>query len=139
MAGALGRLGSRHALVVSGHEGIDEISISGPTVVCEMHRGELRTYEVTPEQFGLRRAPLDEVLGGTAEENATLLRHALGGPDAGPRRDIVALNAGAGLVVCEAVSNLEEGVQAALAIMESGKPLEKLDQWVRFSQWQATS
>jgi anthranilate phosphoribosyltransferase len=139
MAGALTRLGSRHALVVSGHEGLDEISISGPTMVCEMHRGEMRSYEITPEHFGLRRAPLDDVLGGSAEENASMLREVFERPAVGARRDIVALNAGAGLLVCEAVGSLEEGVREATAVIESGKALEKLEQWVRFSQWQATS
>ena len=96
MAGALARLGSRHALVVSGHEGLDEISISGPTLVCEMHRGDIRTYEIAPEQFGMRRAPLDEVLGGSAEENAAMLRQVFEDPIPSARRDIVALTPGLG-------------------------------------------
>lgn len=139
MAGALGRLGSRHALVVSGHEGLDEVSISGPTLVGELRRGELRTYEITPEQFGLHRAPLRDVLGGSAEDNARIMRTLFTEPVAGARRDIVALNAGAALLVCEAVGSLEDGVRQAIAVMETGKALEKLEQWVRFSQWQATS
>lgn len=139
MAASLDRLGTRHALVVSGFEGLDELSISGPSLVCEMHRGEIRRYEVTPEQFGLQRAPIEEVLGGAAQENAAMLRDVFANPVPGARRDIVALNAGAGLVVCEAVRDLDEGVRAAIAIMESGKPLAKLEQWARFSQSQAIS
>lgn len=139
MVRALDRLGSRHALVVSGHEGLDEISISGPSVVYELRRGDVRCYEVTPEQFGLSRAPMAEVLGGTAEENAAIMREVFAHPVPGGRRDIVALNAGAGLVVSEAVTSLAEGVRLALAIMESGQALRKLEQWARFSQQQATS
>jgi anthranilate phosphoribosyltransferase len=82
---------------------------------------------------------LEAVLGGAADYNASLLREVFTRPEPGPRRDIVALNAGAGLVVCEAVADLREGVQMALAVMESGKALEKLEQWIRFSRWQATS
>jgi anthranilate phosphoribosyltransferase len=139
MAGALQRLGSRHALVVSGADGLDELSISGPTFVCELHNGTLHNYEVTPEQVGLRRAPLQEVLGGSAEENAAILRSVFANPEPGARRDIVALNAGAGLLVCEVVDDLAEGVSKAIEIMESGKAMEKLEQWIRFTQWQATS
>ncbi|MDB5074877.1 MAG: anthranilate phosphoribosyltransferase [Chloroflexi bacterium] len=139
MAGALQRLGSRHALVVSGADGLDELSISGPTFVCELHKGTLHNYEVTPEQVGLRRAPLQEVLGGSAEENAAILRSVFANPEPGARRDIVALNAGAGLLVCEVVDDLAEGVSKAIEIMESGKAMEKLEQWIRFTQWQATS
>jgi anthranilate phosphoribosyltransferase len=139
MAGALDRLGSRHALVICGEEGIDEISISGPTLVCELRRGALRRYEITPEQFGRTRAPLEEVLGGTAEENAALLRDALSPDAVGARRDMVAMNAGAGLLVSEAVSSLEEGVRVAERVLASGKAVEKLEQWAHFSQWQAAS
>jgi anthranilate phosphoribosyltransferase len=139
MAGALQRLGSRHALVVSGADGLDELSISGPTFVCELRDGALHKYEVTPEQVGLPRAPIQDVLGGTAEDNAIILSSVFEHPVPGARRDIIALNAGAGLVVCEVVSDLAEGVGKAIEIMESGKALEKLEQWIRFTQWQATS
>ena len=139
MAAALGRLGTRHALVVSGHEGLDEISISGPTTVCEMADGAMRTYQITPEEVGLSRAPLETVVGGTAAENAAIIRDLFSCPCPSPRRDIVALNAGAGLVVCEVAADLKDGVRQALAVIESGKALEKLDQWIHFSQWQATS
>jgi anthranilate phosphoribosyltransferase len=139
MAEALGRLGTRHALVVSGHEGLDEISISGPTTICEMNQGEMRTFEFCPEDVGLRRAPLESVLGGTAEENAAIMRDLFANPQPGPRRDIVALNAGAGLVACEVAADLGDGVRQAVAVLESGKALEKLEQWIHFSQWQTTS
>jgi anthranilate phosphoribosyltransferase len=139
MAGALARLGSRHALVVSGEGGLDELSISGTTAICELNNGELRHYEVTPEEFGLSRAPISSVLGGAADENAAILRSLFTDPLAGPRRDIVALNAGAGLVVCEVAHTIGDGVRQAIEIMESGKALEKLDQWIRFTQWQKTT
>jgi anthranilate phosphoribosyltransferase len=139
MAGALDRLGTRHALIVSGLDGLDEISIAGPTAVWELERGSLRTYQIEPGQFGLARAPLDQVTGSSAADNAALLQAVFEHPEPGPRRDIIALNAGAGLLVCEAVRSLQEGVEEAIAVMESGRALEKLEQWRRFSQWQATS
>jgi len=139
MAAALGRMGVRHAMVVSGCEGLDELSIAGPSLVCELWHGESRSYEVTPEDAGLARAPLEEVQGGTAEENAAILRDVFAAPRPGARRDIVALNAGAALVVCEAARSLREGVATAMRIIESGKALGKLEQWIRFSQSQAPS
>ncbi len=139
MARALDRLGTRHALVVSGHEGLDEISISGPTTICEMNQGAVRTYDLCPEDVGLDRAPLESVLGGTAEDNAAIVRDLFSNPRPGPRRDIVALNAGAGLVACEVAADLRDGVHQAIAVMESGKALEKLEQWIHFSRWQTTS
>ena len=139
MAGSAGPLGSRHALVVSGCEGLDELSISGPSLVCELRHGESRSYEVTPEQFGLPRAPLEEVLGGTAEENAAILRDVFAAPRPGARRDIVALNAGAGAGGLRGGPDLAEGVRRRWRSWNRGKHWRKLEQWVRFSQWQATS
>ena len=139
MAGALQRLGSRHALVVCGADGLDELSISGPTAITELNGGSLRAYEVVPEAVGLTRAPLQEVLGGSAKENAAILRDVFERPRPGARRDIVALNAAAGLVVSEMVTDLSEGVKVAIEIIESGKALEKLEKWVRYTQWQAAS
>jgi len=139
MAAVLQRLGTRHALVVNGAEGLDELSISGPTNVVEMRNGTINSYEVTPEDVGLARAPLHEVLGGIAEDNAAILRSIFEHPTPGARRDIVALNAGAGLVVSGAVTNLREGVHEALALIESGKALEKLTQWIQLTQTQAAS
>jgi anthranilate phosphoribosyltransferase len=139
MAGALARLGSRHAIVVCGEGGLDELSISGPTSVCELKNGRITNFQVTPEQFGLARAPISAVLGGAAEENAAIMRSIFGDPTAGPQRDIVALNAGAALVVCEVANTIGDGVRRAIEIMESGKALEKLDQWIHFTQWQKTT
>ncbi len=139
MAGVLQRLGSRHALVVSGADGLDELSISGPTSVTELNGGTVRTYEVAPEDVGLKRAPLNEILGGTAMENAAILRDVLGRPRPGARRDIVALNAAAGLVVSEMAGDLSHGVRLAIETIESGKAFDKLEKWVRFTQWQAAS
>ncbi len=92
-----------------------------------------------PESVGLARAPLQEVLGGTAPENAVILRDVLERPRPGARRDIVALNAAAGLLVGEMVGDLAEGVRVAIDIMSSGKALDKLEKWVRYTQWQAAS
>jgi anthranilate phosphoribosyltransferase len=139
MARALDRLGVRRALVVCGADGMDELSISGPTTVCELEAGEVRTYMVTPEDVGLARAPLQAVLGGEAARNAAMMRGLFSSPQPGALRDMVALNAAAGLLVCEGADTLAEGVRAALSIIDSGKAAEKLKEWVHFSQWQAIS
>jgi len=126
-------------MVVSGCEGLDELSISGPSLVCELHRGVMRQYEVTPNSLACGAPRSMKWLGASRNKNAQMLRDVLGTPVAGARRDIVALNAGAALVVCEAVKDLQDGVLMAVSILESGKALEKLDQWARYSQWLKTS
>src|SRR5271166_1555731 len=97
LAEALSELGLRRALVVHGRDGLDEITISGPSKVAEVRDGSVRTYEVTPEEFGLRGAPLDAIAGGDAAQNTDIIRAVLDG-ERSPRRDVVVLNAAAALV-----------------------------------------
>src|SRR3972149_11461194 len=94
LAEALGRLGARHALVVHGHGGLDELSLSGPSIVHELREGRLRQYAVSPGDVGLSPAPNEAVRGGSPEENAAALRAVLEGEE-GPLRDITLLNAAA--------------------------------------------
>jgi anthranilate phosphoribosyltransferase len=126
LARVLGRLGCRHALLVHGLDGVDEISISAPTLIAELADGYVTTYRVTPEDVGLERAPREYIRGGTKEENARITEAVLGG-EPGPRRDVVLLNAGAALVAAERVKTLREGVALAAAAIDSGAALRSLE------------
>jgi len=128
----LQRLGSRHVMVVYGLQGLDEISISGETMVGELKDGEVREYRVHPRQFGMRETDLQSIQVSDAQQSAELVRTALEGR-AGPARDIVALNAGAAIYVCGLAASLEAGVEQAGAVMASGAARRKLDDLVRFT------
>ncbi len=135
LAGALGRLGAQRALVVHGREGLDELSIAGPTLVYDVRDGAIDKYEVHPEQFGFRPATIDAVRGGDAAANAAIIRAALAPKGSGgPRRDIVLLNAAAALVAAGAVASLAEGVQLASDVVDSGAALAKIDEFVQASR-----
>jgi anthranilate phosphoribosyltransferase len=133
MAQALGRLGTRRAMVVHGEEGLDEISISGPTTVWELGDGAVRSYSVTPEDAGLERAPTKAILGGSKEENSKHLREVLQGK-AGPMLDVVLLNAAAALVVGGNAPDLREGVQQAREAVAGGAAIETLEALVKLSR-----
>jgi anthranilate phosphoribosyltransferase len=128
MAEVAGRLGAERVLVVNGHPGMDEMSASGPTTVAEFdaEAGGVRTYEVTPESVGLVRGTLADIAGGDAAENAAIVRAILGG-ESGPRRDVVLLNAAAGLLAAGKVADLAEGVALARDSIDSGRALIALD------------
>ena len=125
-AGVLQRLGCSRALVVHGEGGLDELSTIGQTRVTEVRDGKTSTYAVTPEDLGLKRASLEQIAGGTVEENARLLGDVLAGK-AGPARDIVLLNAGAAIVAGGRAGDLRSGVQAAARAIDSGAALDKLE------------
>ncbi len=130
----LHRLGTKHALVVHGADGLDEISITGKSLVWEVREsGVLPPYEVSPREFGFKEASLAEIRGGTPEDNAQILRRLLSG-ERGPKRDIVVMNAAAVLVVGGKARDLLEGDRLAEEVIDSGKALEKLDTLVRLSQ-----
>jgi anthranilate phosphoribosyltransferase len=129
MARVLGRLGSRHVFVVHAEDGTDEISISGPTYVAELHQGEVREYIVTPEDLGLERAPFEEIRGGDAATNAEIIVALLQGEGPRAARDIVALNAGAALVAAEVARDLPAGVAMARDAIDKGLGWRKLEQW----------
>jgi anthranilate phosphoribosyltransferase len=133
MAQVLGRLGSRRAFVVHGSDGLDEISIAGPTRIWELEEGHVIEYEISPEDAGLSRAPLNEIQASDAEASARIFRAVLEG-EPGAARDIVVLNAAAALLAGELVGSLEEGVQAAAASVDSGKALQSLEAFVALSQ-----
>ena len=125
-------LGSEHALVVHGSDGLDEITTTGPTRVSEVIGGEVRSYTVEPERFGLRRVTLSDLAGGDPAENAAAMRRVLDG-EPGPLADVTALNAGAVLYVGGAVSNLEDGVERARTTLASGAGAQKLEELRSFT------
>ena len=133
MAQVLGRLGSRRAFVVHGRDGLDEISIAGPTRIWELAEGYVTEYEIAPEDAGLSKASLSEFQASDAEASARILRAVLEG-ESGAARDIVVLNAAAALLAGELVDSLEEGVQAAAASVDSSKALQSLEAFVKLSQ-----
>jgi anthranilate phosphoribosyltransferase len=132
VARVLAALGAEHALVVHSRDGLDEISISAATRVCEVRDGELRSYEITPEELGLPRHSIDAVAGGDARANATIAREVLGGAN-GARHDIVVANAGAALYVGGLAPTLRDGVELAKESLASGRAQSKLQDLVRES------
>jgi anthranilate phosphoribosyltransferase len=132
LAEALSMLGVRRALVVHGHDGLDEISIAATTRVAEARNGQVHTYEVTPEEFGMERASIENILGGDAQENAAIIREVLRG-ERSARRDVVVLNAAAGLVASGRVDSLADGVPVAEKAIDSGAAREKLEKLVEFT------
>ncbi|MHB8926603.1 MAG: anthranilate phosphoribosyltransferase [Bacillota bacterium] len=132
LARVLGNLGCRHALVVHGLDGLDEISISGPTVVCEMIDGVVRTYQVAPCDVGLPLAPMESIRGGARDVNARITKEVLAGQK-GPRRDVVLLNAAAALVAAGKAQDLKNGVRLAEESIDSGSALAALNGLRRLS------
>ena len=132
MVDALDRLGSKHVVAFQGHEGLDELSTAGPSRVLELVGGATREWTLDPSQLGFARSDLTELAGGSAEENAALVREVLDGRP-GPRRDIVVLNAAAGLLAAGAASTIEEGVKLAGAAIDDGRARRALDALVSTS------
>ena len=132
LAHVLSKLGVSRGMVVYGQDGLDEISVSAPTTVCEIRDGDFRSYVITPEQFGLKRYIKEELEGGSPEENARITREILDGA-AGAKRDAVLMNAGTALYVAGAVPGIEEGIRLAAEMIDTGKAKERLDQFVQES------
>jgi len=132
LAEALSMLGLRRALVVHGSDGLDEITITAPTRIAEVREGQVHSYEVTPEEFGLQRATLEDIAGGDAGHNASLIREVLAGKKSA-RHDVVLLNAGAALVAAGRADHLRDAVPLAAAAIDSGAAERKLDALEKFS------
>ena len=133
MARVLGRLGTNRAMVVYGEDGMDELSITGPTQVWELSGGQVNSYTITPEDAGLKRASLDDIRGGSLERNLELFRGVLQGV-AGPVQDVVVLNAAATLVVAGKADDLLSGVSMAQEAINSGAAREKLEAFAALTQ-----
>ena len=119
VAKAMTRLDIRHAMVVHGDGGLDEIALSGPTEIAEVRDGQITEYLITPEEFGLERAPLTDLEGGDATANALILKSIFAG-ETGPRRDVVLLNAAAVLVTVGLAANIRAGIAQAAHAIDSG-------------------
>jgi len=119
--------------VVCGEGTLDEISICGPTRISHLKNGEVRTFDLTPEEVGLKRAVPADLRGGNARENARIIREILNGRQ-GPKRDVVLLNAAAAFVAAGLDRDFKEGIERAKSSIDSGRAKEKLDQLVNFTR-----
>jgi len=132
LAEALSMLGLRRALVVHGSDGLDEITITGPTRIAEVRDGRVRTYEITPEELGFNRAPIEAISGGDAAGNAGIIREVLGRKKSA-RRDVVVLNAAAALVASGCADHLGDAIATAAKSIDSGSAAAKLEALVSFT------
>jgi len=132
IAHVLKNLGSVRAMVVHGLEGLDEISLCGPTKVAELRDGQVKEYTIEPEQFGLQRCRLEELRGGSAEQSAVIVKGVLEGKP-GPARNVVLLNGGAALYVSGSAATMQDGIRLAAESIGSGKARQKLEQLVEMT------
>ena len=132
LAHVLKNLGSEHVWVVHGSDGLDEITTAGPTAVAALENGSVRSFEITPEEVGFKRAKPEELRGGDAQHNAQALLDVLKGKK-GPFRDVAIMNAGAGLVVAGRAKDLKEGVALASKAVDSGEAEGRLDRLIAIS------
>lgn len=132
VAHVLDNLGSVRAMVVHGLEGLDEISLCGPTKVAELRCGEVKEYTVEPEQFGFKACRLEELHGGNPDESAAIVRGVLESKK-GPPRDVVLLNSGAALYVSGTAATIQDGIRLAAETIDSGKARQKLAQLVEMT------
>lgn len=126
LAAVLGNLGTVHALVVHGQDGLDEITTTTKTLVSEFYKGKLNNYELVPEDFGIKRARIEDLSGGSAFDNAKILLDILKGKP-GPKRDIVLLNAAAAIYVADKAKSIKEGITLACESIDSARALKKLE------------
>jgi anthranilate phosphoribosyltransferase len=132
LAQVLSNLGVKNAMVVHGEDGLDEISLSAPTYVCEVKDGWVRSYTIKPEQYGLPRCKKDDLRGGTPYENAEILKAVLRG-EKGPKRDAAVLNAAAAMFITGRYASVESAVKIANDAIDSGMAYKKLEEFIRFS------
>ncbi|HAC61623.1 MAG TPA: anthranilate phosphoribosyltransferase [Lachnospiraceae bacterium] len=133
VAKVLDRMGVMHALVVHGQDGLDEVSASAPTTVCELKDGYYRTSVITPEELGLVRGKKEELVGGTPQENAEITRGILNGSIQGTKRNSVLLNAGLSLYIAGAAGTMADGVRKAEQLIDSGDAYRKMESYIRES------
>jgi len=133
LAQVLCNLGVKSAMVVHGEDGLDEISMSAPTFICEVKDGWVRSYTITPEQFGFKRCPKEELKGGAPKENAQILKRVLSGEE-GAKRDAAILNAAAAMVISGKFESIEAAIVVANDVIDSGEAMGKLEDFIRYSE-----
>lgn len=133
LARVLTSLGVKSGMVVYGTDKLDEISASAPTLVCEFRDGNYKSYTITPEQFGFASCQKEDLVGGTPAENAAITLSILKGEDKGPKRNAVLLNAGAALYIAGKADSLENGIKLAGELIDNGKALAKLEEFIKES------
>lgn len=133
MAGVLQNLGTERAFIVHGMDGLDEVTITGKTKVTELKDGKIRTYYISPAEFGLKKASLEDLKGGDAKYNADIVLSVLKG-ERGPKRDVVILNASVALAAGFKASSSKEGIRLAEESIDSGKALDKLSKLIEFTK-----
>ena len=130
LAHVMSRLGMRHALVVSGSDGLDDITVTGPTHVFEIKANGVTPWELTPAQMGLDVRQPEEIVGGTPQENAKILRAILNAEGPPAVRDLVAANAGASLYVTGLASSIRQGVELSLEVIRNGEAAARVGAFV---------
>ncbi|WP_125708925.1 anthranilate phosphoribosyltransferase [Companilactobacillus zhongbaensis] len=133
MAKVLDQLNVKNATVIHGQDGFDEASISAPTTVMEVHDGKFNKYEITPEQFGLRRANKDEVIGGTPQENAAITLDVLNGVQ-GARRDVILLNSALAIHTAKPEVSLQAAIEQAKTVIDNGSAMKELQEFIRLTE-----
>lgn len=129
LAKVLANLGVKNAMVVHGHDGMDEISLCAPTSVCEVRNGQFSSYEIKPEQFGFASCKPEDLVGGTPQENAEIAISILKGAK-GPKRDAVLLNSAAAIHIAKENVTMEEGILIAAEVIDSGRALKQLEKFI---------
>ncbi|MDP4120158.1 MAG: anthranilate phosphoribosyltransferase [Bacillota bacterium] len=133
LAEVLSNLGVVRGLVVSGSDGMDEVTLTGKTHVCEIRNGKLESYVITPEQFGLRSCSLEDLEGGSPKDNAVITRNILSGIEKGAKRDVVVLNSAMALYLGIDDCSVEDCIKLAEDIIDSGKATAKLEEFCRLT------
>ncbi len=132
LAKVLANLDVKRALVVYGTDGLDEISMSSPTKVCEVRDGRFISYEITPEQFGFKRCDKEALAGGNPQENAVITKGILAG-EKGPKRDAVLMNSGAAIYLAGKADSIADGIRIAAEMIDSGRAMQQLEKLISYS------
>ena len=133
LADVLKNIGVERAMVVHGNDGMDEISVSDKTYIAELCDGKVSAYEITPEQFGFKRSDISEIVGGSAEENAAIIKSLFAGKDLSAKLDVLLINAAAALYVGKKAGSMKDGIKLAKEMVDSGKASETLQKLAEFS------
>jgi anthranilate phosphoribosyltransferase len=133
LAQVLANLGVKNAMVVYGMDGLDELSVSSDTKVCEVRDGEFRNYVIRPEDYGFRRCDKSELMGGTPAQNAEITRNILAGTEKGPKLDAVLLNSAAAIHIAREERSISSAILKAKELIDSGAALRQLEQYIALS------